>query len=112
MSLTSFSLEGKVAIITGGTGVLGGALARGLAAAGARVGILGRRGAPLWWRVRSPALAAQRCRSPPMCWIAPAVGCARANRSCMGQDRYSDQRGRRQHTSRHGCWRSIILRPE
>src|SRR3954454_12181742 len=43
MSLTAFSLEGKVAIVTGGTGVLGGALARGLAAAGARVGILGRR---------------------------------------------------------------------
>jgi NAD(P)-dependent dehydrogenase (short-subunit alcohol dehydrogenase family) len=38
-----FSLEGKVAIVTGGTGVLGGAMARGLAAAGARVGILGRR---------------------------------------------------------------------
>ena len=43
MSLTAFSLEGKVAIVTGGTGVLGGALARGLASAGARVGILGRR---------------------------------------------------------------------
>jgi NAD(P)-dependent dehydrogenase (short-subunit alcohol dehydrogenase family) len=43
MSLTAFSLEGKVAIVTGGTGVLGGALAHGLAAAGARVGILGRR---------------------------------------------------------------------
>ena len=38
-----FSLEGKVAVITGGTGVLGGAMARGLAAAGARVAILGRR---------------------------------------------------------------------
>jgi NAD(P)-dependent dehydrogenase (short-subunit alcohol dehydrogenase family) len=38
-----FSLEGKVAIVTGGTGVLGGAIARGLAAAGASVGILGRR---------------------------------------------------------------------
>ncbi len=38
-----FSLEGKTAIVTGGTGVLGGAIARGLAAAGARVGILGRR---------------------------------------------------------------------
>lgn len=38
-----FSLEGKSAIVTGGTGVLGGAIARGLAAAGARVGILGRR---------------------------------------------------------------------
>ena len=43
MNLNSFSLDGKVAIVTGGTGVLGGALARGLAAAGARVGILGRR---------------------------------------------------------------------
>src|SRR5258707_10304179 len=43
MSLESFSLAGKVAIITGGTGVLGGAMARGLAAAGARVGVMGRR---------------------------------------------------------------------
>jgi NAD(P)-dependent dehydrogenase (short-subunit alcohol dehydrogenase family) len=42
-SAALFSLEGKVAIVTGGTGVLGGAIARGLAAAGARVGILGRR---------------------------------------------------------------------
>jgi NAD(P)-dependent dehydrogenase (short-subunit alcohol dehydrogenase family) len=38
-----FSLEGQVAIVTGGTGVLGGAMARGLARAGARVGVLGRR---------------------------------------------------------------------
>lgn len=44
MPLSSlFSLEGKVAIVTGGTGVLGGAIAHGLAGAGARVGILGRR---------------------------------------------------------------------
>jgi NAD(P)-dependent dehydrogenase (short-subunit alcohol dehydrogenase family) len=38
-----FSLEGEVAIVTGGTGVLGGAMARGLARAGAKVGVLGRR---------------------------------------------------------------------
>lgn len=38
-----FTLEGKVAIVTGGTGVLGRAMALGLAAAGANVGILGRR---------------------------------------------------------------------
>lgn len=38
-----FDLYDRVAIITGGTGVLGGAMARGLAANGARVGILGRR---------------------------------------------------------------------
>ncbi|MCX6049145.1 MAG: SDR family oxidoreductase [Chloroflexi bacterium] len=39
-----FSLQGKVALVTGGTGVLGGAIAHGLAAAGAKVVILGRRG--------------------------------------------------------------------
>ncbi|MEM7345939.1 MAG: SDR family oxidoreductase [Chloroflexota bacterium] len=38
-----FSLNGKVAIVTGGTGVLGSAIANGLASAGAKVGILGRR---------------------------------------------------------------------
>ena len=38
-----FSLEGQVAVVTGGTGVLGGAMVRGLAGAGARVGVLGRR---------------------------------------------------------------------
>lgn len=37
-----FDLSGKVAIVTGGTGVLGGAMAKGLAGAGAKVGILGR----------------------------------------------------------------------
>jgi NAD(P)-dependent dehydrogenase (short-subunit alcohol dehydrogenase family) len=38
-----FSLAGKTAIVTGATGVLGGAIARGLAQAGASIGILGRR---------------------------------------------------------------------
>lgn len=38
-----FSLQEKVAVVTGGTGVLGGAIALGLAAAGARVAVLGRR---------------------------------------------------------------------
>ncbi len=48
-----FSLEGQVAVVTGGTGVLGGAMARGLAQAGARVGILGRR------REQAEAVAAE-----------------------------------------------------
>ena len=38
-----FSLEGQIAVVTGGTGVLGGAMGRGLARAGAKVGVLGRR---------------------------------------------------------------------
>jgi len=38
-----FSLEGQVAVVTGGSGVLGGAMAQGLAQAGAKVAVLGRR---------------------------------------------------------------------
>ena len=41
--MNPFSLEDKVAVVTGGYGVLGGSIASGLAAAGARVAILGRR---------------------------------------------------------------------
>ena len=41
--LDRFSLAGRAAIVTGGTGVLGGAIAAGLAAAGANVAVLGRR---------------------------------------------------------------------
>lgn len=37
-----FDLQGEVAVVIGGTGVLGGAIAEGLAAAGARVAVLGR----------------------------------------------------------------------
>jgi len=43
MILNDFSLAGKVAIITGGTGVLGTAMAKGLADVGASVVLLGRR---------------------------------------------------------------------
>lgn len=58
-----FGLSGKVALVTGGTGVLGGAMCRALAAAGARVAVLGRR------RERAEALAAD---------IAAAGGTAQA----------------------------------
>jgi NAD(P)-dependent dehydrogenase (short-subunit alcohol dehydrogenase family) len=37
-----FDLSGEVAVVIGGTGVLGGAMAEGLAQAGARVALLGR----------------------------------------------------------------------
>ena len=39
-----FSLDHQVAIVTGGSGVLGRAMATALASAGAQVGVLGRRG--------------------------------------------------------------------
>ncbi len=42
-----FALEGRIAVVTGASGVLGSAIARGLAAAGARVGLLARRLEPL-----------------------------------------------------------------
>lgn len=38
-----YGLDGQVAVVTGGTGVLGGEMARGLARAGAKVAVLGRR---------------------------------------------------------------------
>jgi len=38
-----YSLEGQTAVVTGGTGVLGSAIATALAMAGAKVGVLGRR---------------------------------------------------------------------
>src|SRR6185295_8615925 len=37
-----FDLSGEVAVVIGGTGVLGGALAEGLAQAGARIAVVGR----------------------------------------------------------------------
>jgi NAD(P)-dependent dehydrogenase (short-subunit alcohol dehydrogenase family) len=42
MSAQLFSLTNEVAVVIGATGVLGGALAEGLAAAGAKVAVLGR----------------------------------------------------------------------
>jgi NAD(P)-dependent dehydrogenase (short-subunit alcohol dehydrogenase family) len=42
-----FGLEDKVALVTGASGSIGDALARGLAAAGAKVALVGRRAQPL-----------------------------------------------------------------
>lgn len=41
--LSMFDLTGKVAVVTGGTGVLGSVMCKGLAAAGAKVAVCGRR---------------------------------------------------------------------
>lgn len=43
--MTTFDLSGRVAIVTGGAGILGGVMASALAEGGARVVILGRTGA-------------------------------------------------------------------
>src|SRR5687768_8008050 len=42
MPINSLDITGKIAVITGGTGVLGSAMARGLAGAGATVVVLAR----------------------------------------------------------------------
>src|SRR5256885_13229576 len=42
-SSISFDIRGRVAVVTGGYGVLGSAIARGLGRAGARIAVLGRR---------------------------------------------------------------------
>jgi NAD(P)-dependent dehydrogenase (short-subunit alcohol dehydrogenase family) len=42
MAASPFDLTGRAAVVTGGYGVLGGSIAQGLAAAGARVAVLGR----------------------------------------------------------------------
>jgi NAD(P)-dependent dehydrogenase (short-subunit alcohol dehydrogenase family) len=42
MSVNPFDLRGRVAVVTGGYGVLGGSMADGLAAAGVKVALLGR----------------------------------------------------------------------
>jgi NAD(P)-dependent dehydrogenase (short-subunit alcohol dehydrogenase family) len=44
MTSPSFDIAGRVAVVTGGYGVLGGSIASGLAAAQVKVAILGRRG--------------------------------------------------------------------
>lgn len=43
MTVASIDLSGRVAVVTGGYGVLGGSIADGLAEAGAKVAILGRK---------------------------------------------------------------------
>lgn len=43
MTANACDLDGRVIVVTGGYGALGGAIATGLAAAGARVAVLGRR---------------------------------------------------------------------
>ena len=65
----SFDLTDRVAVVTGGYGVLGGSIARGLALAGARIAVLGRR------LEQGEAKAAELPQlGPPRCYVAPARG--------------------------------------
>ena len=50
-----FSLQGKVAVVIGGTGVLCGEMAEGMAAAGATIALVGRDAAKAQKRVESIA---------------------------------------------------------
>lgn len=56
-----FSLEGKVAVVTGGGGVLAGAIAYGLAKAGASVALLDLREEAAWARADDLIAAGLRC---------------------------------------------------
>lgn len=49
----AFDLDGKTAVVTGGYGVLGGSMAEHLAAAGARIAVLGRRREPAEAKARA-----------------------------------------------------------
>lgn len=64
MAKNRFDLAGKVAVVTGGYGVLGGAIADGLAAANARVAIFGRR--PEAAAAKAEALQAAGCEAVPL----------------------------------------------
>jgi NAD(P)-dependent dehydrogenase (short-subunit alcohol dehydrogenase family) len=57
MSTNLFDLKGETAVVIGATGVLGGALAEGLAAAGAKVAVLGRNEERGLTRVRAIQMA-------------------------------------------------------
>jgi NAD(P)-dependent dehydrogenase (short-subunit alcohol dehydrogenase family) len=62
MTSDLFSLEQETAVVIGGTGVLGGAMAEALAAAGARVAVVGRNAERGQERVRSISARGGRAR--------------------------------------------------
>lgn len=64
MNDSAFDLSGRVAVVTGGYGVLGGSIADGLAAAGAKVALLGRR--PTAAAEKAEQLKARGCDAMPL----------------------------------------------
>jgi NAD(P)-dependent dehydrogenase (short-subunit alcohol dehydrogenase family) len=89
-----FDLTGRVAVVTGGYGVLGGSMAEALGAAGARVVVLGRdhRAA------EAKAQALQAAGIGAMGLVADVLddkALVRAREALLGEGGHPDQRGRR-----------------
>src|SRR5215469_7661240 len=63
-----FNLEEETAVVLGGTGVLGGAMAEALAGAGARVAVVGRNEERGRERVRRIEAAGDFCKLPLEAW--------------------------------------------
>lgn len=72
-------LRGQVAVVTGGYGVLGGSIAEGLAAAGAKVAVLGRHREA----ARGKAEEIQRCWGPAMGLVADVLDPDELSRACQ-----------------------------
>ncbi len=63
-----FDLSDEISVVIGGTGVLGGAIARGLAASGSKMAVLGRnqeRGAQRVEEIESAGCSSQKTALPP-----------------------------------------------
>jgi NAD(P)-dependent dehydrogenase (short-subunit alcohol dehydrogenase family) len=78
MSDRTFSLEGRVAVVSGGYGVLGGVLASSLAGAGVKVAVLGRRRA----NAEEKAEAIRQSGADAMAVIADVVDEAQVRAAC------------------------------
>lgn len=75
--MPNFDISGKIAVVTGGAGVLCSAICRELAEAGARVAVLGRRQAP------AEALAAELCTATADAQKSIAVQCDVLDKSSL-----------------------------
>ena len=74
-----FDLTGKAALVTGASGGIGGEIARGLAAAGARVGLSGTREGPL--KALADELGEARMSCPATCRMPTRSRRCRSGRS-------------------------------
>jgi NAD(P)-dependent dehydrogenase (short-subunit alcohol dehydrogenase family) len=75
----TIDLRGLVAVVTGGYGVLGGSIAEGLVASGARVAVLGRHREAAMGKAEE----LQRCWGPAMGLVADVLDQAQLARACQ-----------------------------